>query len=80
MVLSRALIKTMVQWRALMAIDGGTLASTICHCLNFQQELKRDEKPEPKSHIDIEGKKYIIRVDVSCDYDTKNYFSYLFRK
>ena len=39
------------------AIPDSTLASTICCCLNFQQELKKDGSPRPKlvSPKDIAG-------------------------
>ena len=58
MVLNRAIIETMVQWKAWIAFGDSTLSSTICYCLNFQQGLKRDENPRPKliSTKDITGK------------------------
>ena len=45
----------MVQWKALTA---DTLAAAICHCMNFQQGLKRDENLGQKliSPTDIGGK------------------------
>jgi hypothetical protein len=41
-----------MQWKALTSFGG--LASTICHCLNFPQVMKKDEKLISPS--DIEGK------------------------
>ena len=52
---SGPMIETNMQWKALTAFGETTLASTISHCLNFQQRLKRDEN-FLISPIDIEGK------------------------
>ena len=68
----------MMQLKALIATNGTIeLASGICYCLNFQQGLKRDEKPRPKLILpfDIAGKIKIIRItviDTVNAYDTKD--------
>ena len=57
----------MMQLKALIATNGTIeSASAICYCLNFQQGLKRDEKPIPKliSPFDIAGKTKIIEITV----------------
>ena len=48
----------MVKWKALIAFGDTSLVSTICYCLNFQQELNRDEMPKAKliPPMDIAGK------------------------
>ena len=51
---SGPMIETMMQWKTLTAFGDAAIASTICYCLNFQQELNRDESPRPK--LKIEGK------------------------
>ena len=48
----------MMQWKTFTAFGDATLASTICYCLNFQQEMNREENPRPKLILtkDITGK------------------------
>ena len=68
----RPMIKTMIQWKPLIAF--GDTALVVSYCLNFQQRLERDENPRPKliSPVDITGKqKYIIEFmesNASSDY------------
>ena len=59
------MIETMMQWKTLTAFGDTAVASTICHCLNFQQELNRDEKHRQIliSPIDIAGKTKIHHRD-----------------
>ena len=66
----------MMQWKTLTAFGDARLV--ICYCLNFQQEMKRDEDPRPKliAPKDIEG----ISMYIHSNYDTENKFSYAFRK
>ena len=49
---------TMMQWKVLAGLGDNGLASVICYCLNFQQELNRDGNPIPKliSPKEITGK------------------------
>ena len=56
---SGPMVETNMQWKALTAFGDTRLSSTISYCLNFQQGLKRDEKPMPKlmSPKGMEGKK-----------------------
>ena len=62
------MIETRMQWKAWIAFSdtslGEGLASTIFHCLNFQQEMERDENPRPKliSPADITGKTKIYHT------------------
>ena len=58
------MIETRMQWKALIAFGDASLASTIFHCLNFQQEMERDENPRPKliSPADITGKTKIYQT------------------
>ena len=71
------MIQTKMKWKP---FGGTTLASTICYCLNLQ--LKSDENPKRKliSPIDIAGIIEFIKIDVKCEDDTKNEYSYIFRK
>ena len=64
----------MMQWRPLTAFGDDAVASTICHCLNFQQGPKRDDSPRPKliSPNDFTGKMEFDVTDVCCDYVTEN--------
>ena len=73
----------MIEWKALSVFGDSTLASAICHCLNFQQGLNKDENHRPKlvSPIDIAGKTTVkfVKIDVSHDNDIKDEYSYIFR-
>ena len=42
------MVETMMEWKVLSAGGDTSLASAICHCLNFQQGLERHENPRPK--------------------------------
>ena len=52
------MIETMMQWKVLAGLGDNRLASAICFCLNFQQELNRNGNPIPKliSAKEITGK------------------------
>ena len=45
---SGPMIETMMEWRPLTAFGDDVVASTIGHCLNFQQGPNRDDRPRAK--------------------------------
>ena len=55
---SGPMVKAMMQWKALVAVGDTKLSSTILHCFNFHQGLKRGQKSKLKliSPKDIAGK------------------------
>ena len=71
-----------MQWRPWTAFGDDAIASTICHCLNFQQGPKRDDSPRPKliSPNDVTGKMEFDVTDVCCDYVTENLFFIYFQE
>ena len=76
------MIQTMMQWKALAAFGDTSPALAICHCLNFQQGLKRDdESPRQKliSPKDIAGETKNLFLSL-WNYDIKNDYSFIFRK
>ena len=70
------MIETMMQWKALTVFGDTSPASAICHCLNFQQGLERDENPRQKlifpTNIQGESINEFALNDVICNYDTEN--------
>ena len=73
---SGPVIETMMHWKTLTAFGDARLV--ICYCLNFQQEMKRDEDPRPNliAPKDIEGKHMYIH----SNYDTEIFFCILSEK